>query len=456
MLHMIGVSLFQAASFAGASSGITLAHRGGLNQYPEDSLQAFTSSVADGNLTLEMDAWLLSDGAIALMHDSTVDRTTTGTGGVTSFDTAGWAALTLDGSSWLGGSAQDVAPPLLSAVVAATQASGAIYYIECKHSAVAGPLLTYINASGLPKSRFVVCSFTLSDLAALEADGVRTQYLTSTGTQLASALLTATRTVCINASVDKALIATWAAAGFRVQLYTIDRRYIADQFPRSYDIISNDPSYLRQRTAYATQDNFAGGNWMHGTQSATDSLTEIARGRFFPGNFWGWSSTSSGGSRAVLQGWACPVKNTDLPSDFTIDFVAKIDGVDAGDATRWGGVFLASRATYDRPFRDGAGADPDINGWHILFRKSGLIQIYKINGNVADSKVTYTGAALADGEEFRVKIIVSPTTITASRCDVSTGAVIGSATWSDPDYRGAYFHFSRNGAAVKFRSVNVT
>lgn len=59
------------------------AHRGGANEWPENTLLAFReASKAHSGVLLETDARLTADGAVVLLHDKTVDRTTNGTGAV--------------------------------------------------------------------------------------------------------------------------------------------------------------------------------------------------------------------------------------------------------------------------------------------------------------------------------------------------------------------------------------
>lgn len=58
------------------------AHRGGAALWPENSLLAFRSASALGVDYLELDVHLARDGAVVVIHDPTLDRTTTGTGPV--------------------------------------------------------------------------------------------------------------------------------------------------------------------------------------------------------------------------------------------------------------------------------------------------------------------------------------------------------------------------------------
>jgi glycerophosphoryl diester phosphodiesterase len=56
------------------------AHRGGLATRPENTLPAFREALRLGAHMIEFDLRLTRDGAVALMHDATVDRTTDGEG----------------------------------------------------------------------------------------------------------------------------------------------------------------------------------------------------------------------------------------------------------------------------------------------------------------------------------------------------------------------------------------
>ncbi len=59
-----------------------VAHRGGAAQWPENSLTAFRNAIALGARVLELDVHLTADGAVAVIHDPTLDRTTSGHGPV--------------------------------------------------------------------------------------------------------------------------------------------------------------------------------------------------------------------------------------------------------------------------------------------------------------------------------------------------------------------------------------
>lgn len=70
--------------FRKADSKIVLvaSHRGDWRNFPENSLEAITSAIAIGVDIVEIDIQQTRDGELVLMHDKTVDRTTTGKGKV--------------------------------------------------------------------------------------------------------------------------------------------------------------------------------------------------------------------------------------------------------------------------------------------------------------------------------------------------------------------------------------
>jgi glycerophosphoryl diester phosphodiesterase len=58
------------------------AHRGGAREAPENTLEAFAGGLRAGADRLELDVHGTADGAVVVIHDATLDRTTDGTGEV--------------------------------------------------------------------------------------------------------------------------------------------------------------------------------------------------------------------------------------------------------------------------------------------------------------------------------------------------------------------------------------
>lgn len=66
--------------FEGLANPAVLAHQGGEHLFPSNTMLAMEGAMALNVDVLEMDIHATSDGALVLIHDDTVDRTTDGTG----------------------------------------------------------------------------------------------------------------------------------------------------------------------------------------------------------------------------------------------------------------------------------------------------------------------------------------------------------------------------------------
>jgi glycerophosphoryl diester phosphodiesterase len=76
-----------------------LGHRGGRELWPENSLQGFRNAIALGVDAVEFDVHLSADDQVMVMHDPSLDRTTTGDGLVRDKTAAELAKITLRDST---------------------------------------------------------------------------------------------------------------------------------------------------------------------------------------------------------------------------------------------------------------------------------------------------------------------------------------------------------------------
>lgn len=82
----------------GAADRVNIAHGGGLDEEPENTLRAFRTAAARGADVIEIDVQITADGHLVAMHDSTVDDTTDGHGCVVSHTLA--EIQQLDAAHW--------------------------------------------------------------------------------------------------------------------------------------------------------------------------------------------------------------------------------------------------------------------------------------------------------------------------------------------------------------------
>ena len=91
---------------------ILFAHRGDLTNAPENTLPAFQQAIRKGADGVELDAKLTSDGHVIVIHDTTVNRTTDGSGRVASMPLT--EIRSLDAGKWFGEGFRGTNVPLLS------------------------------------------------------------------------------------------------------------------------------------------------------------------------------------------------------------------------------------------------------------------------------------------------------------------------------------------------------
>lgn len=153
---------------------LVIAHRGGAGLRPENTLAAFAHAVAFGADVLEMDVQQTADGAIVVIHDATVDRTTDGRGRVDSFTfdalrklDAGhnWSA---DGGRSFPFRGKGIRIPTLEEVFSRFAQRRMI--IEMKHSgtALAQPLCDLIRRSRMTE-KALIASMNVDAVAAFRA-----------------------------------------------------------------------------------------------------------------------------------------------------------------------------------------------------------------------------------------------------------------------------------------------
>ena len=107
-----------------------IAHRGAGKHAPENTLAAFREGFASGFRMFECDVKLSSDRVPFLLHDSSLERTTSGVG------TAGeqaWSALSqLDAGAWHGAGFAGEPMPTLAAIARFVIANGCAVNLEIK------------------------------------------------------------------------------------------------------------------------------------------------------------------------------------------------------------------------------------------------------------------------------------------------------------------------------------
>jgi len=83
LVLLVGLTVAAAGGSLAAGAAVRIAaHRGGAGLWPEASLGAFRNAIALGVEFLEFDLHLTADGEVVVLHDPTLERTTTARGAV--------------------------------------------------------------------------------------------------------------------------------------------------------------------------------------------------------------------------------------------------------------------------------------------------------------------------------------------------------------------------------------
>ena len=151
---------------------LILGHRGASAEAPENTLAAFRLALEQGADGIELDVTLTADGAVVVIHDDRLDRTTTGQGLVGRLTLAEIRACEAGYPARFGGRFPGLRVPTLAEVFEAC-GDHAIINIELKHDHSPGRQLArrvveLIHAHGWQR-RVLLSSFQFSSLGRVKA-----------------------------------------------------------------------------------------------------------------------------------------------------------------------------------------------------------------------------------------------------------------------------------------------
>lgn len=229
-----------------AAKVLSIAHRGDSLFAPENTLAAFQSAVPKADL-VEFDVQVSIDGQLMVMHDSSVDRTTEGTGSLAGKTSA--ELKQLDAGSWFSPLFAGERVPTMAEALA-TILPNSIPLIEQKAGtpAVYSAELRRLNLV----TNVIVQSFNWSFLTSLRAlePQLKLAALGSgpiTGSVLTNVIKTGALTLAWEkSSITPAEVQFVHAAGLKLFVWTVDGAEIDRFVAMGVDgIISNDPGRVR-------------------------------------------------------------------------------------------------------------------------------------------------------------------------------------------------------------------
>ncbi len=152
---------FECLEQAGAA--LVSAHRGGpAPGYPENAIETFAATLAAAPALLEADVATSSDGVLFLLHDDTLERTTTGEGLASQTPWASIRALRLDDND---GRATAFAPPSFADALAFTK-DRTILQVDFKKSTRFEGVIDEIVRQGA-EDRVILIAYTMAQAQRL-------------------------------------------------------------------------------------------------------------------------------------------------------------------------------------------------------------------------------------------------------------------------------------------------
>jgi glycerophosphoryl diester phosphodiesterase len=224
-----------------------IGHRGEPSAAPEQTLPSFQAAIDHRADVLEFDVQWTRDGAMVVLHDSTLDRTTDCTGGVQTKTLA--EVRVCDAGSWRGAEWVGTRVPTMQEVVTLAKEHNLRIAPEIKQGTVTRAQLAafarVISAAGM-ESKTVVQSFSRASLElyrSLETD-VALGFVTLRSTRdVATVKATgASYYIVDTASITAAQVRAFQAARIKVWLYTVtdaaNNRAALSRYPNG--VITND------------------------------------------------------------------------------------------------------------------------------------------------------------------------------------------------------------------------
>lgn len=421
------------------------AHRGGAGEAPENTLEALRAASRWAEV-LDLDTQVLGDGTPVLMHDVTVDRTTSGTGPVTAYNAAQAQMLRSDPAAWFGAGVPLLPVPTVEQALDAV-GGRRILTVEAKNAAGVPELAALIHDRGLAES-VLINTNDPAMVAAIRAAGCRA-HLWRSAAQMAGDNFTAfvaagADVLDIDLAATDALIAEAVAADppLGTWAHTVARRSQRDRLTGlgCRGVVADYPGYVTGRTSPRTSDSLTAG-WGYGYVPTA----AVARPKLLTGGVLHFAATSD--TQVLLLGELSPAK----AGSFTVETKFSLS---AATPRPWFGLHLGLDDA-DAPLKS---ASVVHDGYTCQFTGGGNLAIYRDDHATGTStklaSVAAGGTVTAD-TPYTLRVTVTPTQIRVTVPELSTVvAVADDGTHRGPMY--LYLGRAASSAGVTAKAWGIT
>lgn len=456
-------------AWSGAVFPMYAAHRGMEMSFPENTLLAFQEAVKAGAGAVEMDCYLMADGNVAVMHDSSTARTCRLPDGtaialniesLSAFDLYGLDAsykVTAGENGFHGSDFENNPPPLLLDVLTALKGK-ALLLIEAKGTSMAKRLANAQAIANLVDKLKMQASVVIQSIhkppteGPVDFKGCRWAFITATaqmtGAQLDELAIAngCYMVIMDKTGIDPAYKALVNSKGMKLCGYTYSRPdELATVVPDV--VLATDTTIVSRKRLAGSRDalmrKYPGPGYTRDGFGSSPSNTRAAPVIRTIGNkrAIGWDVPKSGTTRTLI---CCLDPDPDNDGQYTLDFDAIWTGL---DATTSSFCLVSVEIDVAGTLVEASSLSTAKRGYSIGFRANGGAAIYRLAGDTP----TATNIASATGlpnppvlnQAYPCRIVVNSTGITAT---FDVGGLNIVMTANDTTYRnGKYIQLERRG-----------
>lgn len=464
-------SLFGAAgvSWDVASFPLYVAHRGMEMAFPENTLVAFEEAVKAGAGAVEMDCYVMADGKLAVLHDSTTARTCRfPDGSAISLNVESLRAQDLYGldasykptASSLGFNGSDFInnpPPLLQDVLA-TLKGKTIMMIEAKGSnsakgqECAQAIADLVDKLRLQASVVIQSSQNLTDVG-VDLKGAKWGIIKTT-TQLSEVELDALvadgcyMIIMDKAGIDSTYKALVNSKGMKLAGYTYSR---PDEVTTVPDVVlSADTTIVAGQRLAGTRDylmrQYPGPGYTRegfGGSPGTSLVYPVIR-TISSRKAIGWEAAAASTGQISRMVICCVDPDPDNDGQYTLDF----DVIwTAFEAAMTSFCFISVELDKAGTLAENAASSITKRGYSIGFRANGNAAMYRLSGDTPTATSIASAAGLPNppalNTPYPCRIVVSSTQVIAT---FDVGGLNVTMTANDTTHRGGkYIQVERRG-----------
>ncbi len=423
-------------------------------------MSGFKAGLSNGATIVDVDIRAGTDGTAIAMHDTTIDRTTTGTGNANALNLAGVRALTSDPGTYLApGWGTEPVPTLDD--ICKEMGNQVVLICEAKTGTVdEAAILSAFARWGIQPGKGVVSAFDYAWVQRARSMGYPiARWVTDiNSTSIAANAANGVFALGASTNLTAEKVQEIKAAGMLAGVWTLNTRAEYDDYVRLRGcdfFVSDEPVYVSGRGLQRLGNQFAGGFWPHGLiPFRTDNG---GRGRVTADGKWQQVILDTMAPRSCLMGFLGATSGS-----WQLDFILRIDTSAISNSSytlHFNCPTDVKQGDYSSTFQPGYLMRIRRQQEYEIYRVDNLTTITSIGKRAAGTALPGTGtgaeangdktAAAGTGTPYTFRLQYNATTGVFTFYNLTTdGGAAAFSTTPDFTYQGGYIYFGRGGGVT--------